>query len=230
MPARTLQPVSKQSAVSQATENLRTFILSGSLEPGARLKEIQLSEELGVARSTLRSSLSQLAGEGIVVQIPYTGWQVMELSADDVWELWTLRGSLESLASKLAAERMNSDIEGKIEGALQRLVEACGSGDVSKASDADFSLHRTIIDCVGHRRLADQYRQVEQQVRFYIASSNELVSDNLLAVVGQHDRLIEALLARDPIRAADEAWRHNESEGGKLVAAIRRKQKAKSKA
>ncbi|RFB86088.1 hypothetical protein B5K11_28945 [Rhizobium leguminosarum bv. trifolii] len=224
-----IRPVKKHSAVAQATENLRNYILSGNVEPGTRLKEIQLSEELGVARSTLRSSLIQLLGEGIVIQIPYTGWEVMELTADDVWELWTLRGSLESLASKIAAERMDHNMESKIERAMQKLEEACQSGDVAKASDADFSFHRTIIDAIGHKRLSDQYRQVEQQVRFYIASCNVLASDNLLSIAGQHERLIEALLARDPVRAPEEAWRHNESEGGKLVAAIRRRQRAKSR-
>lgn len=225
-----LRPVSKLSAVAQATESLRNYILSGTVAPGARLKEHQLAEELQVARATLRSSLLQLLNEGIVVQIPYTGWQVMELTPTDVWELWTLRGSLESLATKLAAERMTPAIESAIERAHQDLVVACNSGDVAQASNADFALHRTIIESVEHRRLREQYRQVEQQVRFYITSSNELVAGNLPAIVTQHDRLMDALLARDAVRAAEEAWKHNESEGGKLVAAMRRRQKEQAAA
>ena len=60
--------------------NLREHILSGAVKPGARLTETPLAEQLGIARATLRISLHRLASEGIVVQIPYTGWQVVTLS------------------------------------------------------------------------------------------------------------------------------------------------------
>jgi DNA-binding GntR family transcriptional regulator len=168
----------------------------------------------------------KLAEEGIVVLIPYTGWQVMDLTPDDVWELWTLRAGLESLASKLVAERMTSDIAERVEEAFDGLKMACESGDVHKANDADFALHRTIIEATGNRRLADQYKRVEQQVRFYLVWSNELVGSNLHAIAEQHDAMVEALLSRDPVQAAREAYRHNESEGGKLSAAIRRSYRA----
>jgi DNA-binding GntR family transcriptional regulator len=222
MSAPKLNTVSKQTAAAQATASLRGFIMSGKVRPGARLKEVQLADALGVARATLRSSLLQLVNEGIVVQIPYCGWQVMDLDAADIWELWTLRGSLESLASKLAAQSMTEETETKIRDACQVLTDACEAGNLIAASDADFALHRAIIDSVSHGRLSEQYRQVEQQVRFYIASSNELAEGDLSSIARQHDRLLEALFARDPRRAADEAWRHNESEGDKLLSAMER--------
>lgn len=214
--------VPKRSAETHSTDRLRRYVLSGRVPPGGRLKEIPLAEELGVSRSTLRTSLMKLAQEGIVVQIPFTGWQVMALTPDDVWELWTLRAGLESLASKLVAQRMTSDVEREVEGAFDALAQACGSGDVRRVNDADFALHRTIIDALGNGRLSAQYRQVEQQIRFYLTWSNALVGADLNAIVAQHEPMIEALLSRDPVRAAAEAYRHNESEGGKLAAAIRR--------
>jgi len=213
-----LRPVQKQSAEAQTTDNLRAYILSGALQPGARLTEIPLAEQLGVARATLRTSLHRLAGEGIVVQTPYTGWSVTELTPEDVWELWTLRGSLEGLAAKLAAERMSPVLRATIEKARDALAAACATGDVRKANDADFALHRTIISSVDHRRLQKQYKLVEQQVRLYIATSNMLAADNLPQIVTQHEKLLDAILSADPVRASAEAWNHNEVEGGKLVA------------
>lgn len=218
MKSNELRPVLKQSAEAQTTDNLRAYLLSGALKPGARLTEIPLAEQLGVARATLRTSLHRLAGEGIVVQTPYTGWSVTDLSPRDVWELWTLRGSLEGLAAKLAAERMNDKLRGAIEHARSGLIAACNTGDVNKASEADFALHRTIISSVNHARLESQYKLVEQQIRLYIVTSNMLAVDNLPQIVTQHDRLIDALLLANPKRAAEEAWNHNEVEGKKLVA------------
>lgn len=221
MKKKLLRPVARQSAETRAADSLRDYILSGAVPPGARLTEIPLAEQLGVARATLRSSLQRLVAEGIVVQTPYTGWHVTDLSEHDVWELWTLRGSLESLAARLAAETMTGAMRKSIKRAMAELITACTRGNISKASDRDFALHRMIVTSVKHTRLAEQYRQVELQVRFYIATSNALVADNLASIILQHEPMVEALLAADGQRAAQEAWRHNETEGKKLQAWLR---------
>lgn len=227
MPAK-LRPVTKLTAEAQSTDNLRTFIMSGNLSPGARLKEVQLAQELGVARATLRTSLMRLRDEGMVVQIPYTGWQVVELTSTDVWELWTLRGSLESLAAKMVAERLDGSLERQIETAFANLQDACKRGEIGEVNEADFSLHRTIITLAGNKRLRDLYRHVEQQVRFFIATSNQMVSDDLNEITKQHEPLVDAILARNSRSAAEEAWNHNETEGGKLVVALRKQKRTNS--
>lgn len=214
-----LKPVPRQSAESLVTEHLRTFVLSGALQPGERLTEIALATQLGVARATLRTGLHRLASEGILVQIPYTGWQVAALSAHDVWELWTLRGSLESLAARLSAQA-EADAHDRISKAYQTLVAECEKGSMSRIANADFALHRTIIESVGNSRLERQYRLVEQQVRLFIATSNSLVSDGPQAIVAQHQPIVEALMNRDGNGAANAAWHHNESEGKRLASWI----------
>lgn len=217
-----LRPLTRLSAEAQATLSLREHILSGALKPGARLTETPLAEQLGIARATLRMSLHRLASEGIVVQIPYTGWQVVALSAQDVWELWTLRSSLESLAAKLAAARMTDSLSARLDEAVQNLSAACRRGRVHDINKADFAFHRTIIDLAGHARLSEHYRQVEQQVRLYIASTNIYNEpEDWSVVVEHHQPLASALLERDPERAEREARLHNETFGGKLVSLMR---------
>ncbi|MDQ8020372.1 MAG: GntR family transcriptional regulator [Moraxellaceae bacterium] len=216
------RPVAKQSVENQTTDNLREFILSGSVQPGARLTEVALADQMGVARATLRTGLQRLASEGIVVQIPYTGWQVADLSVDDVWELWTLRASLESLAAKLAAQSPDPAVREHIANAYDALLAACRRGNMKKISDCDFALHRVIVESAGHSRLARQYQLVEQQVRLYIATSNN-VAEGPDDIMEQHRPMAEALLAGDADRAAHEAWQHSESEGKRLLAWLREK-------
>lgn len=211
-----MRPVAKQSAESQVTDSLREFILSGAVRPGERLTEIALAERLGVARATLRTGLHRLASEGIVTQIPYTGWQVVELTADDAWELWTLRASLESLAAKLAAAAPEKARE-QVADAYAALRDACRRGNLATISECDFALHRAIVRLSGHTRLEQQYRLVEQQVRLYISSSNDLVEGGPDAIIEQHRPMVEAILAGDGDAAARQAWRHNEEEGRKLA-------------
>lgn len=218
MKAGALRPVARLSAEAQATSILREYILSGALKPGARLTETPLAEQLGIARATLRLGLHRLAAEGLVLQIPYTGWQVIALSAQDLWELWTLRGSLESLASRILAERMTPEKRAILETAMQALAAACRGGRMEEVNEKDFAFHRTIIDLAEHGRLSAQYDRVEQQIRLYIASTNVLNEGDLSILIRDHERLTAALTQGDAVQAAREAWGLSETVGRTLVA------------
>ncbi|MCX7865321.1 MAG: GntR family transcriptional regulator, partial [Novosphingobium sp.] len=68
-----LGKVQKRSAEVQAADKLREAIVSGRIPLGARLTEVSSAEQLGVARSTIRTALHQLVQDGLVIQVPYTG-------------------------------------------------------------------------------------------------------------------------------------------------------------
>ena len=226
MPPPVLRPVSRVSAEAQATASLRAYILSGALDPGARLTEIPLAARLGVARATLRMALQRLVAEGLVVLLPYAGWQVMRMSPHDVWELSTLRGSLESLAARIAAGRMTDPGRARIAAAMADLEDACRGGAMDAVNEHDFAFHRTIVELAGHARLAAHYATVEQQVRFYIASTNALNEDDATVIVQDHRPLADALINGDPDAAARAAWALNEMVGRKLARLVAQRQEA----
>src|SRR4029078_6860252 len=87
------------------------------LLPGARLNERELSERLGVSRTPLREAFRMLAADGLLVQLPNRGAQVVSLSREDVRHGFEVMASLEGLAGELAAARASeADIA-----ALERL-------------------------------------------------------------------------------------------------------------
>lgn len=225
-PGRAIKPVKKVSAETQAADALRESIVSGRLPPGARLTEIKLSEQLEVSRATVRAALHQLAQEGLIIQVPYTGWTVMTLTSVDAWELHTLRSSLEALAARLVAQRAAGSagearaVKERLEKALKALATACSGGRVHDMAEADFALHKAIIDLSGHGRLAEQYRQVEQQVRIYIASSDSLVP-HPEQIVAQHQPIVDAIVRGDAPAAAELSVEHNTEQGEILVAFLR---------
>jgi DNA-binding GntR family transcriptional regulator len=216
-----LRPVQKRSAESHATDALRESIVSGAIKPGSRLTEVKLAEQLALSRATIRTALHQLSQEGLILQIPYTGWIVMSLSAQDAWELYTLRSSLEALAARLAAERLTEIGRKSLKKSFDALRAACKKKDRKQIADADFGLHRTIIELAGHRMLAEQYRLVEQQVRLYIFSSDELVPDTA-AIIAQHRPIVDAIISGEVVKASELSQNHNTSEGEILVAHLKR--------
>lgn len=215
-----LTPIVKRSAESLAVAALRTHLISGSAAPGQRLTEAALSAKLSVSRATVRTALHRLTTEGLVHQIPYTGWEVVRLTARDAWELYTLRSSLEALAARLAATRRCDEAQASVSAALAQLERACRSAEPSVIADADFGLHTTIIRLAQHRRLLDQYQLIAQQTRLYIRSSDALISEPEV-ILAQHRPIAEAILAGRAAQAAKLSERHNVEEGEKLVAYLK---------
>ena len=74
-------PIARSSLPEAAAERLRTLIIEGELAPGARLNERELSERLGVSRTPLREAFRMLAADGLLVQLPNRGAQVVSLVA-----------------------------------------------------------------------------------------------------------------------------------------------------
>lgn len=206
--------IAKKSLGVQATDAVREAILCGRFKAGQRLTEASLAEELDLARVTIRSALQQLAAEGLVVQRPYRGCEVRKLSSQDIWELYTLRGALEALAARLAAQCMQSGKASSenLDRALHKLEKFCHSSEADLISQVDFALHKSVIDLSGHGLLKNQYQLIEQQVRLCIASSNALIT-NADEILKQHKPLVLAIKNGDADAAAEIAMNHNIAEG-----------------
>src|SRR6186713_1438733 len=89
----------------KAQLRLREMILAGELPGGARIAELALVEKLGVSRTPIRAALMRLEQEGLLEALPNGGYAVRSFSQQDVSEAIELRGTLEGLSARLAAER-----------------------------------------------------------------------------------------------------------------------------
>ena len=211
----TIPPVVKMPVEAQATDALRDSIINGTIAAGARITEIQISQQLKLSRATIRTALHQLAKEGLLNLVPYTGWTVLSLSSRDVWELYTLRSSVERLAAQLVAGSINSAKASRLKWAFDGLAKECDRGSPGRIAEADFALHKTIIQLADHTRLASQYALIEQQIRMYIRSSDALISE-ISTIIDQHKPIVDSILAGDVTASGHLSEQHNLTEGKKL--------------
>jgi len=93
------------SQVVKAQLRLREMILAGELQGGARIAELSIVEKLGVSRTPIRAALMRLEQEGLLETLPNGGYAVRTFSERDVAEAIELRGTIEGMAVRLAAER-----------------------------------------------------------------------------------------------------------------------------
>lgn len=200
MEEKAVETIDKRSLESQAADLLRRLIVRGELRAGERLVEIPLADRFALSRGTIRAALRRLIEEGLVCHVPYTGYQVIDLSDQDLWELYTLRGALESLGTRLAAMRIDAEGIRQLHEAFSQLVAAAEASDHERADLLDRELHKLIIRLSGHERLLQHYLRVQNQFRVYIALSNREVDAR--EICESHRELVQSICAGDAERAA----------------------------
>ncbi|CAN7645432.1 GntR family transcriptional regulator [Phenylobacterium sp. LjRoot219] len=92
------------TAVEKVVLRLRSMILNGEFAPGERILEKAIAERLGVSRTPVRWALPALESEGLVQGSPNRGFRVRSFAIKDVLSAYEVRGTLEGLACRLAAE------------------------------------------------------------------------------------------------------------------------------
>ena len=93
------------SQTARTQLQLRELIVGGELKPGQRIAELTLVERLGASRTPIRMALVRLQEEGLLDALPNGGFIVKDFSEADIRDAIEVRGTLEGLAARLAAER-----------------------------------------------------------------------------------------------------------------------------
>lgn len=179
---------------------LKHRILACVVEPGRKLNEKNLSEELGVSRTPLREALNRLAFEGLVNLIPYKGYQVSSITLADIVALSELRRIVESEAAALAAERMvPKDYDRLLDLAELRYTPGNRKtyGDYLRANT---SFHCELARCACNPRLESIVVSVLDQLQRPLYLGLDMGID-AQAATEEHLDVLDAVHARDPVRA-----------------------------
>jgi DNA-binding GntR family transcriptional regulator len=117
---------------SRIIDALRRAIETGVLEPGARLIERELCEQLKVSRTSLREALGELQAEGILTYSPTRRLSVSVISPADAENAYRIRGTLEALVVEQFIEKASEDDVAALNQEGERLKAAYRSGDVDR--------------------------------------------------------------------------------------------------
>jgi len=197
-------------------EALRQAILDGVLEPGERLMEVQLAEELGVSRTPVREAIRKLELAGFVVMIPRRGAYVADISLKEVSEVFEIRGALEALAAELAAERASEEELENLERMLVEIGKAIDTRDVELLIDLDTRFHDALFKASRNERLCQILSSLREQIQRFRTQTLSHPS-RMRVALEEHRRIVEALAARDGDLARRLAMEHIESAENSLM-------------
>ena len=192
------------------TDELRSDILSGKLEPGDRLLEIQLADQYSCGRAAIRSAIVTLTSEGLVEREANRGATVRRISITEAIQITEARSALESLIAAQAARIAGEAEHRELRTVIDDMREAVGSGNARAYSDLNAVLHRRLREMSDHE-IASQLvanlrnRAAHHQYRLAVMPGRPEES------LEQHAAIVDAVVAGDEAAAAHAMTTHLQS-------------------
>jgi DNA-binding GntR family transcriptional regulator len=211
--ARAERRLQSPSLVSLAVDAIRNKILAGELEPGERLGEELLTQELGISRPPLREAFRLLEGEGLVVTQPRKGSFVATLTDHDVYEILALRSVLERAAFEMGIPVRDPVLLEPAREALSEMDRCAVAEDRGGLVQAGYAFHSRLIAIAGHRRLEEIYASLQQQILLCMSRNliaRERFYEDLAVHVARHRQLLDLVASGDQQAALAELAVHGE--------------------
>lgn len=196
----------------QVRDYIVRLILDGELESGDRVVESALARDLGVSQAPVREAIRDLTVLGLLETENYKGASVRSFTLEELNEVYTVRGALESLAARLATLRATTEDLERLRKTLDDMIEAGRERDLDRMTKLDNEFHETVLKMSGNQLLYQLWKRL--QFGYWTIVTAKMSSFDLEYLAGRHAELLEAIASNDP-EMATEAMRHHLEDLGK---------------
>lgn len=224
---------SPESAQVRAQLQLRELILSGELPGGMRIAELSIVERLGVSRTPIRAALLRLEQEGLLEALPNGGYAVRTFTERDISESIELRGTIEGLLARLAAERGAPPVVlGEARRCLEQIDAFLRAPALSETAFSQYvalneRFHALLREMAGSDVITHQLDRVmslpfASPSAFVVEQADSPQARDMLVVAqDQHWQVIEAIERREGARAEGVMREHSRIAQRNLRLAVR---------
>ncbi len=195
----------------EAYEHLKELILSDQLKAGEALLEDELAAQFDLSRTPVREILTQLSHERLVKRSPYMGTYVTQITREDVWEIYEIRGALESLAIQTAVIRISEHELEDLEQVFDQASQEMEQGYTNSAVDEFRKIHDLIIANADNPRLQTYLRSLDSESGRIISIATASPDYDPKPGLDEKYEILLALRDRDAERAAQLIVRHYKS-------------------
>jgi DNA-binding GntR family transcriptional regulator len=194
-------PIQRRPLHNELADRLRYMIVEGELAPGEKLAEKELCSQFGVSRTPLREAMRVLATEGLVLLTPNRGCTVARLTLADLDEAFPIMGALEALSGELACRHITDAEVARIRELHERMVRKYEAGALRDYFKLNEQIHQLILAAARNPTLAQMQLSLAGRVRRarYMANMSPA---RWARAVAEHEKILEALAARDGKRLA----------------------------
>lgn len=197
MPAQLLQLEATPDLVDRVYRSLLDAISGGLLLPGQRLTQEEIAQQLAVSRQPVLQALRLLKKDGFVQDAPGRGLQVAPLDLEAIRHIYQVRGALDALAARLAAQRRY-----RMDPALLAAGRDAARGDdVMAMIDADLAFHRALYEAAGNPLIGESAQLHWRHLRRVMGAVLQQMGQRE-AVWDEHEAIADAIASGDADGAA----------------------------
>lgn len=197
--SRRLTPLNARNTSMVIADQIRDRIIDGSYSPGEQINEANVAAELGISRGPVREALQRLNQEGLLVSFRNRGVFVVELSREDVAEIYGARAAIEVGAAwtlvhgevavlKATAARLSAIVD-----QMQPFIDRA---DWLRLAERDLAFHTALVAATANSRMSRMYSTLAAEARICMANL-ETAYYRPEALVEEHRLLVDLLLGGD---------------------------------
>ena len=207
------------SVVDRVYEQLKAMTVSYQFKPGERLNEGDIAKLLGISRTPLREALNRLNTEGFLRFAPGKGFFCRELNAQEIFDLYEMRKSIEVAAVRLAVKRAkDEDID-----QLLAFLDATGPDPGERSSvelvELDEIFHERLMSMSNNAEMLRVLRNVNARIRFVRWIDMDRI--NRSNTQAEHRAVLAGLKARDEAICVSVLEKHIDRRLDQITSAIK---------
>lgn len=185
--------------------DIRSAIIQGSLKPGEKLKEQEISEQMGISRGPIREALRDLEAMGLVTCLPYKETVVADVTREEIVDLLIpIRLQLELYSIKYNLERLNGDYYEALNENIARMERFAADNDIAGLVEEDILFHERIVLWTESTYSQQIWSGIVNRLRLHFMK-NTSHFPNLSRVADDHRSLVDALGTKD-LNVITAAW------------------------
>jgi len=188
-----IEPEGLKDKISDA---IRDAILRGDLQPGEKLVELELMKTLNVSRAPLRDAFWLLEKQGYVRMVPHKGTSVIDLSLEEVKDIYAIRAVLEGWAVALASQRAQSKDLRELRRIYREMERTANNGDLIANFKVDLEFHQTVWQLSGNHKVEDILNNICPSLFSYLLIRYQGSPSVMLAGLQHHLYLIELIASK----------------------------------
>lgn len=197
----------REGLVEKVANYLREHIVMDHFQPGQRLPERKLAEELDVSRTPMREAFKILAAEGLVVISPRRGAVVADVSPQDVQEKAYVLSVLEQSAAELCCANASDVDIAELQALHFEMKAAFLRRDRQNYFRLNQAIHNRIVSLSGNNSLIEIHATLSRQL-YRVRYLSNLKNEKWSVAMDEHEAIMAALEARDGKQVGNELRNH----------------------
>ena len=177
-------------------QNIKFQIMKGTLKPGTRLLEKELSKAMNISRAPIREAFNRLEKEGFITIIPRKGAAVSNITTQMIEDIFEIRESLESLAVKKSIGKISIEKLEKVGDSFRKFIDKpTNAENCIQYLALDKKFHDFLSQNCGNKKLIELLANLQEQIHWLRNISLKRIT--FTGSVREHLAIIKALKNND---------------------------------